>query len=471
MKTLLPHQIEDAAFLASRKFAGNFSGMGSGKTLSALQAIRLLIRETAPHRAKNPSEALAKVVREHLAGVDHRLRVIIVGPPISLRMWQQEFEDFFPAGVTQLIKTGKAALNPEANAYIMSYDIATKRAKELSALRARVLICDESHALKSVKAKRTKAILGHGGLATSVEYAWMLTGTPSTRWNDDLYPFFCRADLPGVKRRCGGADMDRFRLRFCITQRRTFPGARYPTVMTVGNRNTDELNEWLFEGGLAVRRELADVWAAMPPLTINRLQIDPKFSPEVRALLKMLDTKTQREIEHDLAAREPGLSTLRRQLGESKVSDAVKVILERVESGAGALLVGAWHTDVIDALAQTLHDKDLRVGVLDGRTSAADKGRLQDQFNAGQLDVLVGQIAAMGVSLNLQHGGNRILVVEEDWSPDIMDQFFARLHRIGQTEHVHVEVLVTDTKLDSAIARIAGTKRKEHVRLLHQEAV
>ena len=37
-KELLPHQIEDAEFLASKAFAGNFSGMGSGKTLTALEA-------------------------------------------------------------------------------------------------------------------------------------------------------------------------------------------------------------------------------------------------------------------------------------------------------------------------------------------------------------------------------------------------------------------------------------------------
>ena len=40
-KQLLPHQIEDAKFLASKAFAGNFSGMGSGKTLTALEAFRL----------------------------------------------------------------------------------------------------------------------------------------------------------------------------------------------------------------------------------------------------------------------------------------------------------------------------------------------------------------------------------------------------------------------------------------------
>jgi SNF2 family DNA or RNA helicase len=90
------------------------------------------------------------------------------------------------------------------------------------------------------------------------------------------------------------------------------------------------------------------------------------------------------------------------------------------------------------------------------------KDALQRDFNEGRLDVLVGQIAAMGVSLNLQHGGNRIVVVEEDWSPAIMDQFYARLHRIGQTEHVHVDILQSDDKLSQAVARIASAKRRSH---------
>ena len=103
---------------------------------------------------------------------------------------------------------------------------------------------------------------------------------------------------------------------------------------------------------------------------------------------------------------------------------------------------------------------------LDGRTSANKKVWLQEQFNDKKLDVLVGQISAMGVSLNLQRGGNRIIVIEEDWSPAVMDQFYARLHRMGQEQPVHVDTFVSDTKLDKAIARISGTKRAEHVRVL-----
>ena len=433
MKTLLPHQIEDAQFLAARHFAGNFSGMGSGKTLSALEAFRL--------------------VRELVTD-----QVIIIGPPISLRMWQAEFEEFCPGDTAQLVKTGKTKIDGAATALIMSYEIATKRAIELSALGARALIMDEAHACKSVKAKRTKAILGSGGLAGSVDHTWFLTGTPVTRWNDDLYPFLCRADLTGMKARCGGDSTDRFNLRYTVVQSRKFPGARYPTKMTVGSRNTDELHRWLFGDNLAVRRELADVWAAMPPLTTNRLQIGLDMDDELRDILAGF--KTVQQIEQAVASNDEHIATARRKIGEGKVLSAAAEIRDRIDIGQGPILVGAWHRSVIDALAGDL--SDLRVGVLDGRTSANEKGRLQDAFNAKELDVLIGQIAAMGVSLNLQHGGNRIIVVEEDWSPAVMDQFVARLHRIGQTKHVHIDILESDDKLSQAVRRISNTKRGAH---------
>tara|TARA_B110000211_G_scaffold209459_1_gene246814 strand:+ start:1003 stop:2334 length:1332 start_codon:yes stop_codon:yes gene_type:complete len=433
VKTLLPHQIEDAQFLAARPFAGNFSGMGSGKTLSALEAFRLV----------------RKLVTD---------QVIIVGPPISLRMWQSEFEDFFQGDTAQIVKTGKTKIDGAATALIMSYAIATRRASELGKLGARALIMDESHACKSVNAKRTKAILGHGGLAGYVDHTWFLTGTPITRWNDDLYPFLARADLDGMKERCGGDSTDRFNLRYTIVQMRKFPGARYPTKMTVGSRNTDELYRWIFGDNLAVRRELADVWAAMPPLTTTRLQIGLDMDDELRDILAGFTTIKQ--LEEAVASNDEHIATARRKIGEGKVLSAAAEIRDRIDIGQGPILVGAWHRSVIDALADEL--SDLRVGVLDGRTSANEKSRLQDAFNGGHLDVLVGQIAAMGVSLNLQHGGNRIIVVEEDWSPAVMDQFFARLHRIGQTEHVHVDILESDDKLSQAVRRISNTKRGAH---------
>lgn len=440
MKTLLPHQIEDAQFMASKEFVGNFSGMGSGKTLTALEAFRLS-RELVTDQ------------------------VIIVGPPISLHMWQQEFEAFFPGDRAQWLKTGKTKIDGSATAIICSWAIARTRVAELRQLGARCLILDEAHACKNIKSKTTKAILGRNGLCSSVSKTFFLTGTPETRWHDDLFSFLCRADLPGMRTRCGGAEMDRFRLRFCITQRKQWPGARFPVQVTVGNRNTDELNEWIFGEGLAVRRELAEVWAAMPPLTVNHLQVQLDSDAELRAMLKDLDKKTMRQIEQEIADQSEHLATIRRRLGLAKIKHSVAEIVDRVEAGTRPILVGAWHTDVIDGLVEALTAKGIKCGIIDGRTK--DKAAQQDAFNNGDIDVLVAQTAAAGVSLNLQ-GGSHIIEVEQDWSPSIQDQFRARCHRMGQQSHVHVDVFASDTKLDKALASIAANKRREHARVMRQ---
>lgn len=440
---LLPHQIEDAAFLASRRFAGCFSGMGSGKTRTALEAARLVGAEP----------------------------LVVIAPPIALRMWAREAEDHLGAPA-QILTTGATKIDPKARILVLSYDIAVRRAAELKALVGAkpVLVCDESHALKSVKAKRTKAILGSGGICGFFAHAWMLTGTPATRWNDDLIPFLFRACPDVMKQKLGGLSIEKFQLRYTIRQQKQFPGSRFPTVMTVGSRNTEELNQILYAGParVAVRRELADVWAAMPPITHNRYTIGLTASPMLTEALAELRAMTRAQVEEKLAAKDPALATIRRMIGVGKVPEAASVILERFEDTSGSVLVGAWHIEVIDHLVAALRAKGLRVAALDGRTSLSRKAEIEAQFNGRIIDVLVGQIGAMGVSLNLQQGGSSIIVVEEDWSPAIMDQFYARLHRMGQKRHVHVDTLETTTKIDEAIYKISREKARQH-RILNEE--
>lgn len=439
---LLPHQIEDAKFLASRKIAGCFNGMGTGKTRTALEA---LIEADA-------------------------LKAVVIGPPISLRMWSNEAADHMDC-TPQILAKGSTKIDPEADILVCSYEIATKRQHELmqwvDGADSSALICDESHALKSTKAKRTKAILGKGGLCEAFKHTWLLTGSPMTRWADDLIPFLFRAAPQEVKEKIGALSIERYNLRYCITQKRSFPGSRRPVIMTVGSRNLDELGTIL--AGCATRRTLDDVWESMPALTQTRLAIEPKG---VASINRELEKMTLAQIEQALADNEENLATMRRELGLSMIPEAADFIWQRADAEQGAILVGAWHREVIDGLIGALQIKKLRVAKLDGRTPAAMKTELQRQFNEGELDVLVGQIAAMGVSLNLQRGGNSIVVVEEDWSPSVMDQFYARLHRMGQGKPVHVDTLYVENKLAKAVHNISNAKRRAHTATAeaHQEA-
>lgn len=439
--TLFPHQERGADFLSqSEGTKGLFFGMGTGKTVTALEGVSRLYETTG-----------------------FWPRVLVIAPPIALPMWQDEATEYLSLNpdMVSILKTGRSKIGSE-QIFVASYAIAQRRAAELRDwLSGGILICDESHALKSPKAKRTKAILGNDGIASGAAYAWMLTGTPVTRWNDDMFPFLCRADLSGMKERLGGTSKQKFDMRFTVRQKRQWPGARGPVEMVVGNRNTDELADWVYSGGLALRVDLDEVFANMPPLTQNRYEIPLDADAELKAQLKEMEKMTIADIKQKMEGKEPALATVRRRLGLAKVKAAAAEITDRIESGQN-VLVGAWHTEVIDALREALHTKGYSTGVIDGRVSSSHKQALQDRWNAGNVQALICQIAAAGVSLNLQHGGTQIIVVEEDWSPSIMDQFYARLWRYGQEKHVHVDTLESKSKLDKALGRISRTKEREH---------
>lgn len=440
---LMPHQEMDARFLASRKVAGCFNGMGTGKTLTALEALVIAEADQA----------------------------LIVCPPIALRMWAQEASHHLECAPPQILFKGSTQINSKASILVCSYEIATRRQHELmswAGRRSSALICDESHALKSVKAKRTKAVLGKGGMCEAFGHTWLLTGTPMTRWADDLIPFLFRAAPQALKEKIGALTIERYNLRYCITQRRVFPGARRPVTVTVGSCNLHELGDIL--AGCATRRTLDDVWHSMPPITHTRLAVEVAGASAIDRQLKNMSLG---EIEQALARKDEHIATVRRECALLMCPAAADFIWQRVDAEQGAVLVGAWHREVIDTLVEALQGKQLRVAKLDGRTPAAQKSNLQRQFNEGGLDVLVGQLSAMGVSLNLQRGGNSIVVVEEDWSPSVMDQFYGRLHRMGQGKPVHVDTLYVDNKLSRVVHRISDAKRRAHtaVSATHQECL
>jgi SWI/SNF-related matrix-associated actin-dependent regulator 1 of chromatin subfamily A len=445
---LFPHQTRGAAFLSnSYGTKGLFFGMGTGKTVTALEGA---------------AQVDAKVVGD--------IRILITAPPIALPMWLNEAQQYLGVydNVSAILTTGKTPIKRGHRLLVVSYAIASARADELRAwLRTSgVLICDESHALKNPVAKRTEAILGNAGIAKGAMYVWLLTGTPITRWNDDMFPFLRRADPAAMKEYLGGMSLQKFQLKYTVRQKRKFAGARFAKDVVVGNRNTEDLAEWIYtdDNGrgapLALRVDLEEVFANMPPLTKTSYPIKIDATPELKAQLKAMEKLSLQDIQEQLKSKEPALASVRRNLGLAKVKAAAAEIIERIESGQN-VLVGAWHTDVIDALIDALPDK-YTADVIDGRTSSKAKVRVTESWNAGELNVVVAQIAAAGVSLNLQHGGTQIIVVEEDWSPSVMDQFYARLWRYGQKKHVHVDTLASDTKLDKALARISRTKELQH---------
>lgn len=99
-------------------------------------------------------------------------------------------------------------------------------------------------------AKRTKAVLIRGGVASRCVYKWCMTGTPILNRPIELYPIL-KAMIPEAL--IPYDSYEKFALRFC--------GAYYDGFRMVvnGSSNETELHMRLKQGGFMLRRKTRSI--------------------------------------------------------------------------------------------------------------------------------------------------------------------------------------------------------------------
>ncbi len=99
-------------------------------------------------------------------------------------------------------------------------------------------------------------------------------------------------------------------------------------------------------------------------------------------------------------------------------------------------------------------------GAIHGGVSAKERVRLLDEFTARQGHaILLGQITAAGVGLNIQ-AASIVVLMEPQWKPSIEEQAIARAHRMGQMETVVVHRLHARNCVDERIRELLEGKRE-----------
>jgi len=99
-------------------------------------------------------------------------------------------------------------------------------------------------------------------------------------------------------------------------------------------------------------------------------------------------------------------------------------------------------------------------GPLTGPVPAAARQVMVDQFSAaGHGAVLVSQIVAGGVGLNIQ-AASVVVICEPQFKPTTEWQAIARAHRMGQLETVQVHRLLSEEGVDQRITEILARKRE-----------
>lgn len=364
---LLDSQIEDAAKMASAQDLPNFSKAGTGKTHTALAAI---VRLGSP-------------------------RVLIHCPKIALTMWAEEAATFMGAK-TQVIRASSVIPDKSADVIITTYDVGAKingNLVESFAGEKAVLVNDESHYVNNPPAKRTQAIFGQrcdlvGGLASYFDQVWNMTGTPMTGYSDDMFTQVAILH-PEVFGKYNVDTLKKFEDYFTFKKQKQYNPRMPPTWKIAGNRNEGFLSRMIYQEVGAIRRMEAP---GLPDVRHRDLTVDVTLTKELSTALKGM---TAQQIVAQLNDPDSIVAKVWHIVGVMKVPEVVPYLGESAK--AGPVLLGIWHRDVAGLYEVELMKLGLKVAQVNGSTGATNEA-VRDEFNKGGIDVLIGQMAAMGVS-------------------------------------------------------------------------
>ncbi|WP_308492283.1 C-terminal helicase domain-containing protein [Microbacterium terrisoli] len=132
-------------------------------------------------------------------------------------------------------------------------------------------------------------------------------------------------------------------------------------------------------------------------------------------------------------------------------------IVTEAEANGRRVIVFSQYLAVLDAVTAAL--PGAVVGPLTGSVPATKRQDLIDRFSAApQGAVLVSQIAAGGVGLNIQ-AASVVVICEPQLKPTTEWQAIARAHRMGQLQSVQVHRLLSEQGADRRVTEILATKK------------
>lgn len=271
------------------------------------------------------------------------------------------------------------------------------------------VVVDEAHYIKNPEALRSKRTAHFIGFT---DYAILLTGTP---------------------------------MENRIEEFRNLVGYLRPDLVV----DADELAPRRFRRQVApayLRRNQEDVLTELPEL----VEVD-EWLP-----MSTSDARTYRDAVaagNFMAMRQAAMINS----DSEKIHRLVEIVKE-AEQNRRRVIVFSHFRNVLDQVASALPGKVF--GPLTGSVPAAARQTMVDQFSAaGHGAVLVSQIVAGGVGLNIQ-AASVVVIVEPQLKPTTEWQAIARARRMGQLETVQVHRLLSEEGVDQRITEILARKKE-----------
>lgn len=398
--------------------------------------------------------------------------ILVLCPAIALGVWKREAEKWRPdltaMTVREAMKGGKVPR--KGRLLIASYDhiVANKVLREkLGSIRHDLLVCDEAHALKNPKAKRTMLIYGAGcaggpnSLVGRVGATRLLTGTPMLNHAGEWFSHVRALAPERLDQRSYQAFVDHYCLKDVRSVRSK--AGKIINIETISGTNPETRKELAYRlKGFWLRRTVEQVLGDLPPLRVETRGL-PAGMLDADVLARVEESDEAKELWRAVRAGDPErlrhleghMGRLRRLLALAKAPAAAAWAEGAIDAGEPKVAVWGWHTEALGQVRDAL--KERGVIYIDGSTTQAAREAQVRRFQEDPAcKAGVFQIQAAGTALTMT-ACRRVVMMEQAWTPALNQQAIKRHHRIGSTNAVLAEVLAAPG-LDEAVMGILARK-------------
>jgi len=315
-----------------------------------------------------------------------------------------------------------------------------------------MVVIDESSSFKSPSSQRFKALRKVFNLTDRMV---QLTGTPSPNGMMDLWAQIALLDN-GERL---GRNMTAYKNRYFESD---FMGYNYTL-----RDGADKL----------IQDKIADITISMK--SEDYLQLPERIDLVERVQMSPKHQKQYKQLEKEFI--------LALNDGEVTALSAATLANKLLQYANGALYVDdiqtyeVLHQHKLDALAELVEDNptenilvaynykfdlDQLVKRFPDAVVMDKEGVAVDEWNKGNIKMLLAHPASAGHGLNLQHGGAVTVWYGLNWSLELYQQFNGRLHRQGQKRCVRVIHLVAEGTIDEKVMQAIENKAETQEALM-----
>jgi superfamily II DNA or RNA helicase len=425
---LRDYQVQDLGFIIANPRAGLLHDPGGGKTPTVCVAMEWRWNEA---REKTiwvmPSQIIAKNIRELLT-----------------------FTNFTPEMVSEVKGN---TLDPDAVVYLMTADRLRSHGDGFLVQQPsiKMLVADELHMFWSTNdSKRTQAWYR---LMRKIPRFIGMTGTLIRGRLNSAYPFIH------------------------VIEPRYYPSeAAFMSYHAVydensklaGWQNTDRLAEIIAKH--SIKRSFTSIYGPESKVIV------PEFAamaPKQRAAYAEFEDKAMLELEDEfLSAPTGGVFAIRcRQImghpetfglatGETTGKDELLALhlVNHQHSGAPLIIYSALVPEQ-ERIARLVKAHGMEVALLNGETPTAKRGKIDNDFCSGKIQVLVGSPQIATVGFNWDHVSH-IIFASMDYQADTFTQAYRRAIRGVRSTPLLITVLQYEKSIDQRIAAIVNRKSR-----------